>query len=865
MPLIPIDWLASHVDVLPGTDPAQLAAALVKVGLEEEEIHPGQITGPLVVGKVLTREAKKQSNGKTINYCRVDVGQHNDAPGTGKEPADFPSRGIICGAHNFDVDDYVVVSLPGAVLPGGFEISARKTYGHLSDGMICSARELELGDDHSGIIVLAHGDAQAREKGLPAVGESVLDYLGVPGEVLEINITPDRGYCFAMRGVAREYAHSTGRKFTDPALCGKAAESVPESNNAGFPVTVRDSAPIHGNVGCDRFVTRIVRGVDPAAESPKWLRKRLLAAGMRPISLAVDATNYVMLDLGQPLHAYDLAKLNAPFVVRRATVGEHLTTLDGTDRNLDGQDLLISDSPEGVQGARPIALAGVMGGGDTEIDAQTTDILVEAAHFDPVSVARTSRRHRIPSEAAKRFERGVDWQLAPVAAQAVVDLLVEYGGGTAAGENFEINTAHPFPSFEFKTSETQRLTGLAVSAEKQKDRLEEIGCTVKTADTGAREVFTVTPPSWRPDLVGPAHLVEEIARLEGYDRIPSVVPNAPAGRGLSAVQRRRRDIARTMADSGWVQVLSYPFVGAGVFDRQEIGEGDSRRTALKLKNPLQEEAPYLRTSLLDTLLETARMNVARGNAHVAIFEISTVTSPEGIVSVSAPGVGKRPNPEELDALRRAVPRQPIHLAAVAAPRVADGGLDFAPLDWDWRDAVQAAKDAAAVIGVNVTVCNAQRAPFHPGRCAQIMAGDTVLGYAGELAPKVCDAFELPKRSIACELDLDLLDRVRGEDPIQVDSVTTFPVTKEDIALVVDEDVCVADVAGVISSVAGELLESVCLFDVYRGDQIPEGKKSLAFALRLRGRDHTLTQEEAANVRKRIVKRSHKVCGAQLRG
>lgn len=322
MPLIPIDWLASHVDVLPGTDPAQLAAALVKVGLEEEEIHPGQITGPLVVGKVLTREAKKQSNGKTINYCRVDVGQHNDAPGTGKEPADFPSRGIICGAHNFDVDDYVVVSLPGAVLPGGFEISARKTYGHLSDGMICSARELELGDDHSGIIVLAHGDAQAREKGLPAVGESVLDYLGVPGEVLEINITPDRGYCFAMRGVAREYAHSTGRKFTDPALCGKAAESVPESNNAGFPVTVRDSAPIHGNVGCDRFVTRIVRGVDPAAESPKWLRKRLLAAGMRPISLAVDATNYVMLDLGQPLHAYDLAKLNAPFVVRRATVGE---------------------------------------------------------------------------------------------------------------------------------------------------------------------------------------------------------------------------------------------------------------------------------------------------------------------------------------------------------------------------------------------------------------------------------------------------------------------------------------------------------------------------------------------------------------
>ena len=860
MPLIPIDWLNEHVQVLPETDPEQLAAALVKVGLEEEEIHQPEVHGPIVVGKVLTREAKEQSNGKVINYCRVDVGAHNDAPGTGKEPSELASRGIICGAHNFEVGDYVVVSLPGAVLPGDFRISMRKTYGHFSDGMICSARELGIGEDHDGIIVLARGDAQATERQIPEIGADVLGYLGIQGEVLEINVTPDRGYCFSMRGVAREYAHSTGANFTDPVFESKAAAAVPAVNNDGFPVEIADDAPIHNVPGCDRFVTRIVRGVNPQAQSPKWLQNRLLAAGMRPISLAVDATNYVMLDLGQPLHAYDLDTLTAPIVVRRARSGEKLQTLDDVERELHPEDLLITDSVGGY-GARAIGLAGTMGGAATEISQTTTDVLIEAAHFDPVSVARMARRHRLPSEASKRFERGVDPAVAPVAAQAVADLLVEYGGGTIDAANFEYYVPAAPVVIEFKLSETARLTGLQLSDAKQVAVLREIGCVVSDAVAGK---VSVTVPSWRPDIVGSAHLVEEIARLVGYDQIPSVVPYAPAGTGLPREQRQRRDISRAIAEQGWVQTLSYPFISATSFDKQQIPDEDLRRTAIKLQNPLQEEAPYMRTSVLDSLLETARLNVARGNESVAVFEVGRVTLPSGVTPAQTPSVGQRPSDAELEALQAAVPAQPHRIAGVACANSGVQDFGYPVQTWDWRDAVQAARAALETVGLDAELENAQYAPFHPGRCAKVSIGETVVGYAGELAPKVCKAFDLPARSIAFELDLDQIFALRGAEPIQVKPVTVFPVAKEDFAFVVDESVSAHDLAAVIEKAAGEAFESLKLFDVYTGAQVAAGKKSLAYALRLRGFAGTLSAAEVATIRKRVVKQAKKAFDAELR-
>ncbi|MDE1536519.1 MULTISPECIES: phenylalanine--tRNA ligase subunit beta [Actinotignum] len=846
MPLIPQEWLGSHVELPEDLSPAQLAAALVKVGLEEEAIHPGAVTGPLVFGRVLSREPKKQSNGKIINYCRVDVGQYNDEPGTGREPSELPSRGIICGAHNFEEGDTVVVSLPGAVLPGGFEIAARKTYGHISDGMMCSERELGLSDESEGIIVLDDAAAASVE-----LGSDARQFLGLPGETLEINVTPDRGYCFSMRGVAREYHHSSGARFTDPGL---ADAPLPEATPTGFPVRVEDNAPIHGQPGCDLFVTRVVRGVDPAAPSPAWMARRLQQAGQRSISLAVDATNYVMLDLGQPLHAYDLDKIRGGgLVVRRAKAGEKLTTLDDVERTLDPEDLLITDNG----GERVLGVAGVMGGADTEITAETSNVLIEAAHFDAVSVARSARRHKLPTEASKRFERGVDPAVAAVAAQRVVDLLVEYGGGEATDEVFVYGQVHQLPALAFPVADVERLTSLQLSEDRIAEILTDIGCTVERG--GA--VWSVQPPTWRPDLVGSAHLVEEIARLEGYDAIPTAVPAAPAGRGLSPAQRQRRDIARTLAETGWVQVLTYPFIPAARFDELGYAADDERRTAIALANPLQDEANLLRTSLLDTLIPVASLNVKRGNPAVAVFEMGTVSRPAGISPAPIPAAGQRPSEDEIAALHAAIPAQPHHVAGVACgPRTA-ARAGYPVETWDWRDAVEAGRRAAGMLA-EVSVRAANQAPWHPGRCAAILSGDRVVGYAGELAPAVCKALDIPARSVAFEVNTDAALPATVE-PAAVKPVWTSPVAKEDLAFIVDADVIAGDVRAAIVAAAGEALEGIELFDVFTGDPVPEGKKSLAFALRFRT-DHTLTAEETSQVRHRVARRMRKDFGAELR-
>src|SRR5690554_3279801 len=361
MPRIPMAWLADHVELPVSLTADQLAADLVRVGIEDEEIHGAAVTGPLVVGRVLEIADEPQKNGKTIRWCQVDVGAHNADDGS--------PRGIVCGAHNFAVGDLVVVALPGCVLPGPFAITARKTYGHVSDGMICSVRELGIGDDHAGILVLSTMGLEAEP------GADAKELLGLGEAVLEVNVTPDRGYCFSMRGLAREYALSTGAAFTDRGL--PRGEADTRAAGGGFAVELEDAAPVEGRPGCDRFVAQVVRGVDAAAPSPAWLRQRLEQAGMRAISLAVDVTNYVMLDLGQPLHAYDLATVTAPIVVRRAAPGERLTTLDDVDRELDVEDLLITDSSGGARGGRVIGLAGVMGGADSEVGPSTTDVLLE--------------------------------------------------------------------------------------------------------------------------------------------------------------------------------------------------------------------------------------------------------------------------------------------------------------------------------------------------------------------------------------------------------------------------------------------------------------------------------------------------------
>ncbi|GAA1547683.1 phenylalanine--tRNA ligase subunit beta [Kribbella lupini] len=825
---VPLSWLREYVELPDGVTGREVGEKLIRAGLEVETVVESDLTGPLVVGKVLTYEPEPQKNGKTIRWCSLDIGK--DEP-----------QWVVCGADNFEVGDLVVVVLPGAVLPGGFAISARKTYGHVSAGMICSSTELGLGDDGThGIVVLKPGEATP--------GDDAIELLSLRDDVLDIAVTPDRGYCLSIRGVAREAATAYGVPLKDPA--GLALNG---SGEGGYPVRVDDAD------GCSVFVTRTVTGIDPLAASPRWLQQRLVASGMRPISIGVDVTNYVMLELGQPIHGYDKDRLSGDIVVRRATAGEKLMTLDDQTRELDPEDLLITDD------SGPIGIAGVMGGASTEISESTTDVVIEAAHFDPIVIARASRRHKLSSEASRRFEREVDPELPRYAAQRVADLLAELAGGTILAEETVIDTHPAAPAVTFRADHAARVAGAEISVEESTRHLESVGCEVASAAAdavpaafavgakdSAAELVTVTPPSWRPDLRDPNDFAEEVIRLFGFDNVPSVLPPAPGGQGLTVSQRRRRRVATALVGAGLTEVVSYPFVGDADFDAMGLPADDVRRTTVKLVNPLSDEEPSMQTTLLPTLLRTAERNVGRGSTDLAIFQTSLVFTPRPDAKPAPlPTVAQRPTDDELKALYDALPEQPLHIGVVLTGARTPTGWWGKGQQVSWADAVQVARAIATAVGVEPTLRNVERAPWHPGRCAELTVGDTVIGYAGELHPKVCQAFGLPARSSAVELNLDALIAA-GPASVTAHPFSSYPVAKEDVALIVAADVPAADVEAALTEGAGELLESIRLFDVYTGEQIGEGKKSLAFALRFRAPDRTLKENEVADTRQAAV-------------
>ncbi|SHH35766.1 phenylalanine--tRNA ligase subunit beta [Geodermatophilus nigrescens] len=808
---VPVGWLAEYVDVPAGTTVEELDAAFVRLGLEVEEVHtPAEVTGPLVVGRVLGIEELTGFK-KPIRWCQVDVGE--------AQP-----RGIVCGARNFAVGDTVVVALPGAVLPGGFAIAARKTYDHVSDGMICSVRELGIGEDHAGILVLGDGFEP---------GADARPVVGLDDVVVELAVTPDRGYCLSMRGIAREMGTGLAVGWRDPG----AAEDPSWSGEAAWDVTVADAER------CDRFSMVALEGLDPTAPSPWWMRRRLAQSGIRSISLAVDVTNYVMLELGQPMHAFDRAAVTGPIVVRRAREGERLTTLDGADRVLSDDDLLITDD------TGPIGLAAVMGGASTEIGDGTTDVLLEAAHWEPTGVARTARRHRLPSEAARRFERGVDPEMTVVALARAAALLAEYGGARVVGAPVDVDTRRSRPSIALAADRPGRVSGVPYPPEQVVELLGAVGCAVE-AD-GDR--LTVTPPSWRPDLTDPADLVEEVVRLAGYDDVPSVLPTAPPGRGLTETQRRRRAIGRALAEAGHVEAPAYPFLAPSVFDALGLDADDERRAVVLVRNPLSEEEPALRTTLLPGLLATLARNLARGQRDLALFEHGAVFRGGDRTPAPLPGVDARPDDETLAALMGAVPEQPWHVAVALAGQREPRGWWGPGRPAGWADAVQAARVVAAAAGVELFVRPGERAPWHPGRCAELVVrvgdDDVVAGYAGELHPRVCAALDLPARTSVMELDVDALPA----RPVPVGPrISAFPPVFLDLAFVVPDEVTASHVESLVRGGAGELFEAVRLFDVYSGPPVPAGSRSLAYSLVLRAPDRTLTAADVAQVREGIL-------------
>jgi phenylalanyl-tRNA synthetase beta chain len=826
---VPYSWLREVVSAgAPGWDvkPADLEQALIRIGHEVEEVIAlGPVDGPLTVGRVASIDELTEFK-KPIRACTVDVGEEKP-------------REIICGATNFAVGDLVVVALPGTTLPGGFNITARNTYGHTSDGMICSAAELGLAADHSGILVLPPETAE------PGAGGA--EVLGLDDVIFDLAITPDRGYCMSVRGLAREIACAYDLDFEDPAD----VPALPCEGEA-WPLTVQPET------GVRRFALRPVTGIDPTAVSPWWLQRRLLLSGIRAISPAVDATNYVMLELGHPMHAHDLNRITGGLAVRFAADGETVKTLDDVERRLDPADVLIVDD------VATAAIGGVMGSGSTEMRDDSTDVLLEAAVWDPAAVSRTARRLRLPSEAARRYEREVDPAISVAALDRCAALLADIAGGRVSAKITDWRGDPPredwsLPPIRIAADLPDRVAGVSYAQGTTARRLSQIGAVV--SDAG--DSLTVTPPSWRPDLLQPADLVEEVLRLEGLDVIPSVLPAAPAGRGLSATQRRRRAIGKSLALSGYVEILPTPFLPAGVFDAWGLPADDARRKTTQVLNPLEADRPHLATTLLPALLEALARNVSRGIVDVALFAVAQVVQPtEQTKGVELIPVNRRPTDDEIAGLDASLPRQPLHVAAVLT------GLREPRGPWgDGRrseaaDAFEAVRIIARASGIDVTLRPAQHLPWHPGRCAEVLVGETVVGHAGQLHPAVIERSGLPKGTCAVELNLDAIPIV---DAFPAPRVSPFPAVFQDVSLVVDADVPAQTVQDAVRDGAGELLEDVRLFDVYTGTQVGENRKSLTFALRFRAADRTLTEDEASAARDAAVQRAAEQVGAVLRG
>ncbi|MCG7611221.1 MULTISPECIES: phenylalanine--tRNA ligase subunit beta [Mycobacterium] len=827
---IPFSWLREAVRAgAPDWDVSveELEQTFIRIGHEVEEIIPvGPVSGPLTIGRVAEIEELTEFK-KPIRACKVDVG----------EPE---LRDIVCGATNFAVGDLVVVALPGTVLPGDFTIATRKTYGRVSDGMICSASEMNLGVEGAGILVLPEGTA---EPGTPAA-----DVLGLDDVVFHLAITPDRGYCLSVRGLAREIACAHDLNFVDLADVAP----LPAEGEA-WPLTVEPGT------GVQRFGLRPVTGIDPAAVSPWWLQRRLMLSGIRAISPAVDVTNYVMLEIGHPMHAHDSSLITGGFGVRFARDGEKVVTLDDVERTLNSADVLIVDD------VATAAIGGVMGAGTTEVRGTTTDVLLEAAVWDPAAVSRTQRRLHLASEAGRRYERSVDPAISVAALDRCASLLAEIAGGTVEPKltdwRADGRTDWSHPAIEIPADLPDRTAGVEYAVGTTARRLTQIGAVVAEANGGAS--LTVTPPSWRPDLRQRADLVEEVLRLEGLESIPSVLPTAPAGRGLTAVQKRRRAIGKSLALTGFVEVLPTPFLPAGVFDAWGLAAEDPRRNATKVLNPLEADRPQLATTLLPGLLEALGRNVSRGAADVALFAIQQVVHPtDETRAVERIPNDRRPTDDEIAGLDASLPRQPQHVAAVLA------GLREPAGPWGQGRAVEAADafEAVRVIGraagVEFTLRAAQELPWHPGRCAEVLVGDTTVGYAGQLHPAVIERTGLPKGACAVELDLDAVPIV---ETLPAPRVSPFPAVFQDISVVVGDEVAAAAVVDAVRDGAGELLEDVRLFDVYTGPQIGEGRKSLTLALRFRAADRTLTEDEASAARDAAVAVAGERVGAVLRG
>jgi len=813
---VPVSWLREYCD--PGLSPEQLTDRLNMTGTEVVRVEHIGVGSPdqFVVGKVIS--AEQHPDADRLRVCEVD-------DGSGR-------RTIVCGAPNVEAGQTVGVARPGAVMPNGQALGEAELRGVKSSGMILAEDEVGMGEDHAGIFVLP-GDLRA--------GAPLLEALQIEDDVLDAEITPNRPDCLAVYGIAREVHAATGAQLArDPTL----EDAAPEGDdNADDYVTIEIDPEV-----CLRFTGRVFEDVK-IGPSPLWLKQRLIAAGQRPISNVVDITNYVMLLTGQPMHAFDLDEVRGgTIIVRRAEPGEKMTTLDGVERKLDESMAVVCDA------GGPTSVAGIMGGQVSEVSEKTTRVLMEAATWVGRNILETSQKLQLRSEASTRFEKQLHPNLGMAAQHLAARLMVELCGARFVPGTLD---AYPNPKpprvVNLRHARITRLLGETVPEDEVVRILVSLGFEPEPASPNDGVAWDVTVPFFRDsDVQREADLIEEVARIYGLDKLPATLPARREAVGkLTPEQRLRRRAEDALRDRGLSEIVAWSFTSQDTLEHARVGDVP----VLRLENPMSEEHSVMRPLLLPGLLDAARHNAAHGRGELGLFESAHVYRPSGPLTGAHDENGRVP--------RGAVPAHERHHIGALMTQAVPG---------TWRRPAEPADFFAAKgvlaglldsLRVDWWVEEGQRPFLHPGRAASVIAGadERKLGWLGEIHPLVARDWDLGQAA-AFEIDADLLaELVPGDVPYR--DVGAFPPVVQDIAVVVDEDVPTADVKAVVAQNGGELLERVEVFDVYRGEQVGEGKKSLALRLEFRSPERTLTDEEVADMRK-AIERGLEEIGARLR-
>jgi phenylalanyl-tRNA synthetase beta chain len=799
---ISLEWLRGFMDI--PFSVSELAHRLTMAGLEVDAVHHRHAhLRDIITARV--EQVNPHPNADRLSLCTVTDGGSRFQ--------------IVCGAPNVREGVIVPLALEGATLPGGMSIRETTIRGIPSQGMLCSQVELEMGTDASGLWILP----ETVPLGVP------LDVaLGIEGVVLEVSITPNRGDCLSVLGVAREVA----------AICGVHVR-YPEATleETGRPINELASVQVEDPVGCPRYSARMVEGVS-IGPSPDWMRRRLEDAGLRSINNIVDVTNYVLLELGQPLHAFDHSRLREHrIVVRRAHADERLTTLDGVERTLFEDSLLICD------GVGPVALAGIMGGLNSEIDAGTSDVLIESACFDPVGIRRTTKKVGLRSESSYRFERGVDPEGVIRALDRAAQLMAQTGGGRIARGRIDVYP-QPFqpPVLTLRVGRTNRFLGTAFPASQMAEALRSLEMQVEET---TEDMLKVVPPTFRPDITREVDLVEEVIRVIGYDKVPVTFPLAAVhAEPVNPYLQARQVTKETLCAAGFDEVINYAFVSSGSLSKLRLPEGDPCLSPIPVLNPLSEDQGVMRTSLIPGLLETARHNIDHRNEDLRIFELSKVF-------MAQPG--------------ETLPREPHQLVLLMTGRRSPDNLYGGPNPVDYSDVKGMIEEVLQLFHVSEGRFAGRDIPpyLDSGNSSSLFVGDSRLGALGPLHPDVQEAFDLKQRVFLCELDFDRLYDLRQSSPL-FKSLPRYPSVVRDMALVVDEDLPVREPWEFVWNQRIALLERLEIFDIYRNPQLGAGKKSIGYRLTYRALDRNLTDEEVNELHGQLVAKVLKAFDAVLR-